>query len=79
MAYEANRYRCVTMGAMPWNVEKSTRCPADNPWAVIGGASGDRIAGCHPDPDAARQQQKALYANEEKSGVMYTIPTTVAW
>jgi hypothetical protein len=62
---------------MPWNVEQSDRCPADKPWAVIGGASGDHLAGCHPSKEKARAQQEALYAGEAKSA--YSTPTTKAW
>jgi hypothetical protein len=61
---------------MPWNIDKSPRCPAAKPWAVIGGASGDHLAGCHPTQDAARQQQKALYAAEDRDDppVAYSLP-----
>jgi hypothetical protein len=52
---------------MPWNVERTDRCPAGRPWGVIGGESGDDLRGCHPTQQAARQQQKALYAAEAKS------------
>lgn len=67
---------------MPWNVTKSSRCPADKPWAVIGGKDGKHIAGCHPDRDSALQQQKALYVNEVKTDaadvVEVSLPVTLA-
>jgi hypothetical protein len=51
---------------MPWDVKKDARCPASKPYGVVGGASGDRLAGCHPTQDAARKQQAALYAAEDR-------------
>jgi hypothetical protein len=69
---------------MPWNIVKGDdRCPAGKPFAVVGGRSGNGLAGCHDTKESARQQQKALYASEAKSApvepVCYTTPTTVCW
>jgi hypothetical protein len=64
---------------MPWNVSKTDRCPASKPWGVMGGSTGDRLAGCHPTEDAAKQQQAALYAQESKADtVCYSLPTSLA-
>jgi hypothetical protein len=49
---------------MPWNVKKDSRCPASKPWGVVGGSTGNRLAGCHPSEDAAKKQQAALYVHE---------------
>jgi hypothetical protein len=51
---------------MPWKVTQTDRCPASKPWGVVGGSTGDRLAGCHPTQDAARKQQAALYVHESK-------------
>lgn len=51
---------------MPWSVDKDDRCPADKPWAVTN-KDTNRLVACHPSQDAARQQQKALYANVPES------------
>ena len=65
---------------MPWDIKKDSRCPASKPYGVVGGSSGDKLAGCHPSEDAAREQQKALYAAENRAEtVTYTTPTTEAW
>lgn len=70
---------------MPWNIVKGdSRCPAGKPFAVVGGRSGNGLAGCHDTKESARQQQKALYASEAKADaavepVCYTTPTTVWW
>ena len=54
---------------MPWNIVKNDeRCPASKPFAVIGGASGNALFGCHATKDSAREQQKALYASEDRDG-----------
>jgi hypothetical protein len=60
---------------MPWNVKKDDRCPAGKPWGVVGGSSGDRLAGCHPTADAAKKQQAALYVHEQKADVPVSLPT----
>jgi hypothetical protein len=52
---------------MPWNVVKGGGTCSANEWAVVGGRTGNRTAGCHPDKDSARKQQEALYANEAKT------------
>lgn len=69
---------------MPWNiVQGDDRCPASKPYAVVGGAGGNKLFGCHPDKDSARNQQKALYASEDNpratEPVAYTTPTTICW
>jgi hypothetical protein len=78
---------------MPWNITKDDRCPADKPYGVVGGASGNHLAGCHPTKAKARAQQSALYANEANSDedpdvqksehppppVAYSTPPTQAW
>lgn len=51
---------------MPWHVDKSDRCPASRPWAVIKDADG-AIEGCHASKADANKQLAALYANEEAS------------
>jgi hypothetical protein len=62
---------------MPWNIKKDARCPASKPYGVVGGSSGDRLAGCHPSEDAAKAQMAALYAAENRvEDVMYTLPPT---
>jgi hypothetical protein len=63
---------------MPWNVKKDSRCPASKPWAVVGGASGNRVAGCHPTEDAAKKQQAAQYVNEVKGELNAPVPYTTA-
>jgi HK97 family phage prohead protease len=50
---------------MPWDVKQDDRCPASKPWGVVK-ADGE-LEGCHETEDAAKKQQAALYANEEKS------------
>jgi hypothetical protein len=62
---------------MPWKITSDGRCPADKPYGVVGGSSGDHLAGCHPNLDAAKAQLSALYANEAKSEVMYSLPPSV--
>ena len=76
---------------MPWNiVEHDDRCPAGQPFAVVGGAGGNKLFGCHADRDSARTQQKALYAQADDEAkdarcpradtpVAYTTPCTVWW
>jgi hypothetical protein len=70
---------------MPWNVKKTDRCPSSKPWGVIGGKTGDYLAGCHPDRESGLQQAKALYANDpgptkkSEEPVMYSTPTTIPW
>ena len=63
---------------MPWKIAKDARCPASKPFGVVGGSSGDRLAGCHPTEDAAKAQMAALYAAEDNSSradpVMYSLP-----
>lgn len=50
---------------MPWKLVKGhSSCPKSKPWAVVGGASGSRVAGCHPSRAHAIKQQRALYASE---------------
>jgi HK97 family phage prohead protease len=49
---------------MPWHIEKGGgTCKLDE-YAVIKNADGS-TAGCHPNPDAAKRQIAALYANEK--------------
>lgn len=51
---------------MPWNIVKGGgTCSADE-WAVIKESDGT-TEGCHATKQKAREQQKALYANEEDS------------
>ncbi len=59
---------------MPFIVVKDTdACPVSRPWAVYtetGHQTGKKTGkphGCHPTADAARQQQKALYANVDEA------------
>ena len=64
---------------MPWDIKKDARCPASKPYGVVGGSSGDRLAGCHETEDSAREQQKALYAAENRDEpVMFTTPPSVS-
>lgn len=50
---------------MPWKLVKGhSSCPSSKPWAVVGGSSGKRVAGCHPSRIKAIKQQRALYAAE---------------
>jgi len=54
---------------MPFIIEKTDQCPVSKPYGVfteVGGHGTNkkgRLHGCHPTSDAARAQQKALYAN----------------
>lgn len=48
---------------MPWSVSKSSKCPANKPWAVVKTTDGSLVA-CHPSKAAAQKQVAALYANE---------------
>jgi hypothetical protein len=69
---------------MPWNVIKTDRCPTSKPWGVVGGSTGDRLAGCHPTQDAAKKQQAALYVHapdgqRAEEPVSYSKPATVIW
>lgn len=48
---------------MPWHVERSDRCPASKPYAVIKNGT-THIEGCHATREDAMRQQSALYANE---------------
>jgi hypothetical protein len=70
---------------MPWNVvHNDDRCPAERPYAVIGGRSGNDLFGCHPNKDSARKQQQALYAQQadgarDDAPVAYTLPSTQVW
>lgn len=51
---------------MPYNVVSGDeRCPASKPFAVVGGRSGDALFGCHDTKESARNQQKALYAQDD--------------
>lgn len=58
---------------MPWSIRKDERCPADKPWGVVKDAD-DSLEGCHPTEDAARQQQAALYASEDREELPMTPP-----
>jgi HK97 family phage prohead protease len=58
---------------MPWTIEEGHGCPPGRPFAVINKQSGKR-EGCHPSKDAAKQQQKALYANAPKENSMSSSP-----
>ena len=50
---------------MPWKISKGhAGCPPSRPYAVVGGASGNRVAGCHSSRVKAIKQQRALYAAE---------------
>lgn len=50
---------------MPYKVEKreGDGCGADKPWAVVK-EDDDSVVGCHETEDEAKEQQKALYAQE---------------
>ncbi len=54
---------------MPFVVQKTSRCPASKPYGVFtetahgSGKTTGYPHGCFPTEDAAREQQKALYAN----------------
>ena len=52
---------------MPWKITEDSRCPASKPYGVVGGSSGDHLAGCHPSREAAKKQMAALYAAESKT------------
>ena len=54
---------------MPWHVAKTSKCSASKPWGVIKDADG-KVVGCHPTEDKAKDQLKALYANEPKAKAM---------
>lgn len=48
---------------MPWHTDRSTKCPASKPYAVIKDSDGT-IQGCHATRAAALTQMAALYAQE---------------
>jgi hypothetical protein len=50
---------------MPYHVAKSSKCPAERPWACIKSSDG-KVMGCHPNVKAATAQLRALYAAEKK-------------
>jgi HK97 family phage major capsid protein/HK97 family phage prohead protease len=51
---------------MPWSIKKDDRCPTDKPWGVVKDTDNE-LEGCHPSEAAAKKQQAALYANEDRS------------
>ena len=51
---------------MPYEVKKSSACPASRPFAVLKEGSSTPI-GCHPSKAKAKKQQAALYANENSA------------
>lgn len=48
---------------MPWSVRKDDECPPSKPWAVIKDSDNSKVA-CHETEESAKEQVKALYANE---------------
>ena len=51
---------------MPYKIIKSpTLCSASKPWAVVKESDGE-VMGCHTTEIAAKNQQAALYASENK-------------
>jgi hypothetical protein len=56
---------------MPWKITKDSRCPASKPYGVVGGSTGNRLAGCHPTQEAAKKQLAALYVHESKGQDMW--------
>ena len=52
---------------MPWHIDKSSRCAASKPWAVIKDADGS-VVGCHPTKAAAQKQLAALNVNVASQG-----------
>jgi hypothetical protein len=68
---------------MPWKIAKDSRCPASKPYGVVGGSTGNRLAGCHPTEEAAKKQQAALYVHapdgRTEGAVAFTTPTTEVW
>lgn len=48
---------------MPWDVQKTDRCPASKPWGVIKQGDGT-LEGCHITRERALKHQAALYASE---------------
>lgn len=47
---------------MPYEVQRTDRCPTNRPFGVVNPESG-RLHGCHDTEESARRQQAALYAN----------------
>lgn len=58
---------------MPWSIKRDDRCPADKPWGVFKDAD-DSLEGCHATEVAAKQQQAALYASEDREEPPMTQP-----
>jgi HK97 family phage prohead protease len=52
---------------MPWSVQKDDRCPTSRPWGVSKDDDNE-LEGCHESEEAAKAQQRALYAREEPQG-----------
>jgi HK97 family phage prohead protease len=48
---------------MPWSVQKDDRCPTSRPWGVSKDDDNE-LEGCHESEEAAKAQQRALYARE---------------
>jgi HK97 family phage prohead protease len=48
---------------MPWAVQKDDRCPTSRPWGVSKDDDNE-LEGCHESEEAAKAQQRALYARE---------------
>jgi hypothetical protein len=62
------------MKKMPWMIEKSDKCPASRPYAVIKEADGS-VEGCHATEADAEDQVVALYASEEEQREVSLKPT----
>jgi HK97 family phage prohead protease len=52
---------------MPWSVSKDDRCPTSRPFGVVKDDDNE-LEGCHESEEAAKAQQRALYAREEPQG-----------
>ena len=59
---------------MPWMIEKSDKCPASRPYAVIKEDDGS-VEGCHATEADAEDQVVALYASEEEQREVSLKPT----
>jgi hypothetical protein len=57
---------------MPWHIEKSaSKCSPSKPWAVVKDSDGS-VAGCHETETGAKEQLKALYANDSTDIGVFT-------
>lgn len=49
---------------MPYDVVKTSRCPAGKPWGVVKSTGDRKLLGCHETKAEAESQRRAVEANE---------------